>query len=107
MESASQISSKSLSELTFPSGSSPALIFYELFRIGPIRIRWRCIVDQHQTKDWRELCKAAANESDPNKLMALIAELTKALEERDGRRNATRRNDNNSDANLSVLSGAA
>jgi hypothetical protein len=64
-------------------------------------------VDQHQTKDWRELCKAAANEPDPNKLMALVAEITKALDERDARRNATRANDNNNDANLSVVSGAA
>jgi len=33
-------------------------------------------------KDWRELCSAAANESDPAKLINLIAELTKALDER-------------------------
>ena len=64
-------------------------------------------MDQHQTKDWRELCKAAASEPDPNKLMALVAEITKALDERDDRRNAIRGNDNNNDANFSVLSGAA
>jgi len=60
-------------------------------------------MNQDQTKDWRELCKAAANEPDPKKLMTLVAQITKALDER----NATRRNDNNSDAKLSVLSGAA
>jgi hypothetical protein len=36
----------------------------------------------HRIKDWRELCRAAANESDPAKLINLIAELTKALDER-------------------------
>jgi hypothetical protein len=60
-------------------------------------------VDQHQTKDWRELCKAAANEPDPNKLMALIAEITKALDERDGRRNVSRTNENNEQSNFSAL----
>jgi hypothetical protein len=60
-------------------------------------------VDQHQTKDWRELCKAAADEPDPNKLMALIAEITKALDERDGRRNVSRTNENNEQSNFSAL----
>lgn len=62
-------------------------------------------MDQRQTKDWRELCKAAANEPNPKKLMALVAEITKALDERDGRRNVTR--DHNNGVDLSVLSGAA
>jgi len=44
-------------------------------------------MDQGRVKDWRELCKAAANERDPKKLMALIAEITRALDERDERRN--------------------
>jgi hypothetical protein len=61
-------------------------------------------VDQHQTKDWRELCKAAANEPDPNKLMALVAEITKALDEHDGRRNVSRTNENNNEeSNVSAL----
>ena len=42
-------------------------------------------MDQDRVKDWRELCKAAANELDPKKLMALIAEITRALDERDER----------------------
>ncbi len=62
-------------------------------------------MDQRQTKDWRELCKAAANEPNPKKLMALVAEITRALDERDGRRNVTR--DHNNGVDLSVLSGAA
>jgi hypothetical protein len=41
---------------------------------------------EDRTKDWRELCKAAANELDPAKLMELIGELTRALDERDKRR---------------------
>jgi hypothetical protein len=43
-------------------------------------------------KDWRELCEAAANELDPKKLMALIAEIARALNERDVRRNITSEN---------------
>jgi transposase len=41
---------------------------------------------QDRTTDWQELCKKAANELDPVKLMQLIAELTKALDERNNRR---------------------
>jgi hypothetical protein len=41
---------------------------------------------EDRTKDWRELCKAAASELDPAKLMKLIAELNTALDERDERR---------------------
>jgi hypothetical protein len=44
-------------------------------------------MDQDRVKDWRELCKAAANEVDPKKLMALIGEITRALDERDEKRN--------------------
>ena len=40
-------------------------------------------MDQDRGKDWRELCQAAATELDPKKLMALIAEITRALDERD------------------------
>jgi len=47
-------------------------------------------MDQDRVKDWRELCKAAANELDPKKLIALIAEITRALDERDERRNIAR-----------------
>ena len=36
-----------------------------------------------QKRDWRKLCEAAAKEQDPDKLMALVIELNKALEERD------------------------
>jgi hypothetical protein len=42
-------------------------------------------MDQDRVKDWRELCQAAANELDPKNLMALIAEITRALDERDAR----------------------
>jgi hypothetical protein len=38
-----------------------------------------------RTKDWRELCRETATELDPVKLMKLIAELTRALNERDRR----------------------
>lgn len=42
---------------------------------------------QDRSMDWQELCKQAANELDPAKLMKLIAELTKALDERNNKRN--------------------
>ena len=41
---------------------------------------------QDRTRDWRELCNQAATELDPAKLMNLIAELTRALSERDRNR---------------------
>ncbi len=49
-------------------------------------------MDQDRVKDWQELCKAAANEPDTKKLMALIAEITRALDERDERRNIASEN---------------
>ena len=49
-------------------------------------------MDQDRVKDWRELCKAAASELDPKKLMALIGEITRALDERDERRNIASEN---------------
>ena len=55
-------------------------------------------MDRDHTKDWRELCKAAANEPDPEKLKDLIIELTKALDDRDkSRRNVTGENLNEND----------
>ena len=49
--------------------------------------------NQDHAKDWRELCKAAANEPDPKKLMALVAEITRALDERDASRNIASKNE--------------
>jgi hypothetical protein len=34
------------------------------------------------TRDWQELCEAASKEPDPKKLMSLITEIIKALEDR-------------------------
>ena len=36
-------------------------------------------MDQNRNENWQDLCKAAANELDPKKLMDLIVELNKAL----------------------------
>jgi hypothetical protein len=47
---------------------------------------------QDHVKDWRELYKAAASEQDPKKLMVLISEITRALDERDERRNIASEN---------------
>jgi hypothetical protein len=56
-------------------------------------------MDRDQTKDWRELCKAASQELDPAKLTDLIAELIKTLDERDQkRRNITGENPGDSDS---------
>jgi hypothetical protein len=35
-----------------------------------------------EKREWQELCEAASKEYDPEKLMALISELMKALDER-------------------------
>jgi len=47
-------------------------------------------VNQDCKKDWRELCREASSEADPTKLMSLIGELTKALDERDRKRGTSR-----------------
>ena len=39
------------------------------------------MTDQRREKNWRELCQAAAVEQDPNKLMTLVAELNRVLDE--------------------------
>lgn len=49
-------------------------------------------MDEDRVKNWQELCTAAASELDPKKLMALIAEITRALDERDERRNIATEN---------------
>ncbi len=46
-----------------------------------------------KSKDWREICKQAACELNPEKLMDLIAQLTKALDERNPRREVAASND--------------
>ena len=38
------------------------------------------MLDQGREKNWRELCQAAAAGQDPNKLLALVAEINKALD---------------------------
>lgn len=40
-------------------------------------------MNRDQTKDWREVCKQAANEQDPEKLVALVVEINRVLDERD------------------------
>ena len=57
-------------------------------------------MDQDHARDWRELCKAAANEVDPRKLMALVAEITRALDERDKKRNIAIKNENDGEASF-------
>ena len=59
-------------------------------------------MDQDRVKDWRELCQAAANEVDPKKLMALIAEITRALDERDERRKTASENQKTANRVFSV-----
>jgi len=41
---------------------------------------------QKSPRDWRELCKQAAEEVDPEKLMDLIVELNRALDEHNKKR---------------------
>jgi hypothetical protein len=42
-------------------------------------------MNQDQVKDWRDLCEAAASEQDPNKLMALVAQIITAVDDRNRR----------------------
>jgi hypothetical protein len=44
-------------------------------------------LNKTQPRDWRELCKAAATELDPVKLMVLITEINQAFDELDQQRN--------------------
>lgn len=37
---------------------------------------------ERQRKDWRELCVAAAEEPDPQKLASLVRQLVQAIDER-------------------------
>ena len=39
-------------------------------------------MSESRSKDWRELCAAAASENDPKKLGLLVEELIRALDER-------------------------
>jgi hypothetical protein len=41
----------------------------------------------NQPKDWRRLCEAAAREEDSEKLMVLVSEINKLLDEQDLNRN--------------------
>ncbi len=64
-------------------------------------------MDQDRKNDWRELCRAAANELDPEKLMRLIAQLTEALNERDKNRNSPRKPFDDADTRQSLSSELA
>ena len=46
---------------------------------------------QDQAKDWRKLCEAAAKEEDPDKLMALVAQINIALDECERKRGSVLR----------------
>jgi hypothetical protein len=41
------------------------------------------LMSRNNPKDWRELCRKAQEELDPDKLMDLIVEINKALDEHD------------------------
>lgn len=43
-------------------------------------------MDQGGDKNWQDLCQAAATEQDPKKLMMLVADIIKALDDRNRRR---------------------
>ena len=64
-------------------------------------------MDQDTTRDWQELCEAASKEPDPKKLMSLISEMVKMLDDR--RRKTARvagaRNFEDSSSAANTLSG--
>jgi hypothetical protein len=41
------------------------------------------MADKSNGKDWRELCAAAAEERDSDKLVSLVNQILKAIDERD------------------------
>lgn len=45
-------------------------------------------MDQDGGKDFKELCRAAANEMDPDKLMILVAEIIQAYDAREKKPNS-------------------
>lgn len=54
-------------------------------------------MSQTGPKDWRELCRKAAEELDPDKLMDLIVEINKALDEQSKKRKGISECINNAD----------
>jgi hypothetical protein len=42
-------------------------------------------MDQGSDKNWQDLCQAAATEQDPKKLMMLVTQIIKALDDRNRR----------------------
>ena len=60
-----------------------------------------------RTKDWRELCTEAATELDPAKLMKLIAELTRVLNERNQNGQRTACEDMRNSREISLHRGLA
>lgn len=63
-------------------------------------------MSEDRTKDWQELCRMVATELDPAKLMHLIAELTKALDERKNKRGSIREQPDDKDPREGSLQSA-
>ena len=57
---------------------------------------------QDRDKNWQDLCPAAATEQAPKKLMALVSEIIKALDERERKAESVRRNMKNYGVNTFV-----
>jgi hypothetical protein len=68
-----------------------------LFLILNISIGGIISMSQTGPKDWRELCRKASEELDPDKLMDLIVEINKALDEQSKRRKGIFEGINNAD----------
>jgi hypothetical protein len=49
-------------------------------------------MEQNRDKNWQDLCQAAATEQNPRKLMALVAEILKTLDDRDRKAGSPARN---------------
>jgi len=54
-------------------------------------------MNQVTDKTWQDLCQAAATEQDPKKLMMLVAQIIKKLDDRDRKDSAPAVNNNNKD----------
>ena len=54
----------------------------QIERIESCASHWRMLMNQDRDNKWSELCRAAATEQDSSKLMELVAEIIKELDER-------------------------
>lgn len=74
-------------------------VICERKNVAPPHIFEEAHMDQDRDKNWQDLYRAAATEQDPKRLMALLSEIIKALEDRDRKAESVRRSMKNCGGN--------